>query len=131
VRDVKQGRTAFLGAYVFLFASLTIIHLMELKNFPCDLCGSTEFKVLQTKKGVMTNLDFPLVRCRCGMMFRKAGWKKQLGKRATWPVISSTSNRGHCRSLENERTAQTTFGALFLAWTFIRSAVSYQGHQGS
>ena len=42
---------------------------MELKNFPCDLCGSTEFKVLQTKKGVLTNLDFPLVRCRCGMMF--------------------------------------------------------------
>ena len=41
---------------------------MELKNFPCDLCSSTEFKVLQTKKGVLTNLDFPLVRCSCGMM---------------------------------------------------------------
>jgi len=42
---------------------------MELKKFPCDLCGSTTFEVLETKKGVMTNWDFPLVRCSCGMMF--------------------------------------------------------------
>lgn len=42
---------------------------MDLKKFPCDLCGSTEFKVLQTKKGVVTKLDFPLSRCSCGMMF--------------------------------------------------------------
>ena len=33
------------------------------------MCGSTKFTLLQIKKGVMTNLDFPLVRCNCGMMF--------------------------------------------------------------
>ena len=42
---------------------------ISLRHFPCDLCGSDNQTLLFTKKGSLTGLDFPLVRCGCGFIF--------------------------------------------------------------